>query len=268
MSTLHAPTSPIPTDPARELSARPRLRSLSVVLPCFNEEPNVAEAIRSATAAAAMNSEAYEIIVVDDGSSDGTARVAGDLARSDPHLRLILHMQNRGYGAAMRSGIEAARMEWVLLADADLQFDLRELSDFVPLTRSADVLWGRRILRQDTLGRRMSAAAWNRLVSGLFRLPVHDVDCGLKLVRRDVLERVVLQTTGAMISTELAVGCRAVGARFDEIGVHHRPRIAGEETGGKLHVILRAFRELATMYPALRSLSRTRLPTPIGADGG
>jgi glycosyltransferase involved in cell wall biosynthesis len=264
MSTLISPTSPSPTDPRADL----RLRSLSVVLPSFNEEPNLAEAIRNATAAAAMNSEAYEIIVVDDGSTDGTARVAGDLARSDPHIRLIMHMQNRGYGAALQSGIEAARMDWVLLTDADLQFDLRELSDFVPLTRTADALWGRRILRQDTLGRRAAAAAWNRLVRALFRLPVSDVDCGFKLIRRDVLESVPLRTSGAMISTEIAVGARAAGARFAEIGVHHRPRIAGEETGGNVHVIVRAFRELARMYPTLRSLSHARVPTPIGAHGG
>ena len=231
------------------------LHSLSVVLPCFNEESNIAEAISNATAAAAMTGDDYEIVVVDDGSTDDTARVARRFIESDAHVRLIVHPYNRGYGHAVRSGIEAARMKWVLLTDADLQFDLRELADFVPLTASADALWGRRILRQDRLFRRASAAAWNRLMRALCDLPGRDVDWGFKLIRRDLLRRFDLQTSGAMISAELVVRCQAEGARFAEVGVHHHPRVAGHETGGQPHVILRAFRELGRMYPTLRRLS-------------
>ncbi|HEX8157544.1 MAG TPA: glycosyltransferase family 2 protein [Solirubrobacteraceae bacterium] len=272
MSTIASPISQSPAAVAppptvaparlRSVPTAPSLGSVSVVLPCFNEEANVAEAIRNAAAAAAMTSEDYEIIVVDDGSTDGTARIASDFVEADPRVRLILHARNRGYGDALRSGIEAARMDWVLLADADLQFDLRELADFVPLTRDADALWGRRILRQDTITRRASAAAWNRLMRALFHLPVHDVDCGFKLIRRDLLRQFKLQTSGAMISTELVVQCEAEGARFAEIGVHHHPRVAGEETGGNPRVILRAFRELGRMYGALRRLSRAGLVAP------
>ena len=236
------------------------LPSLSIVLPCFNEEANVAEAVRNAVAAATACSERYEIVVVDDGSGDGTARVVSELA--EPHVRLILHPHNRGYGEALRSGIQAARMDWVLLADADLQFDLRELADFVPLTADADAIWGRRVVRQDTVVRRAYASAWNRLVRALFALPVRDVDCGFKLIRGSVLRRFELQTTGAMISTELAVQCLAQGARFAEIGVHHRPRIAGDETGGDPRVIARAFGELLRMHRLLRRLSHGAVLTP------
>ncbi|HEX5619602.1 MAG TPA: glycosyltransferase family 2 protein [Solirubrobacteraceae bacterium] len=238
------------------------LPSLSIVLPCFNEEANVAEAVRNAVAAATACSERYEIIVVDDGSSDGTVRVVGGLAASEPRLRLIVHPHNRGYGDALRSGIRAARMEWVLLADADLQFDLRDLADFVPLSGSADALWGRRILRRDTLLRRAYASAWNRLVRALFALPVRDVDCGFKLIRTSMLRRFELQTTGAMISTELAVQCLAQGARIVEIGVHHRPRIAGHETGGDPRVIARAIGELMRMHKMLRRISHGAPVTP------
>lgn len=254
------PDSGVPAGslPPAGLALAPSLRSVSIVLPCFDEESNVADAIRNAASAAALTSEDYEIIVVDDGSSDATSAVAGRFVRSDSRVRLVVHARNRGYGEAVRSGIAAARMDWVLLTDADLQFDLRELEDFVPLTRSAEVLWGYRILRQDTVSRRAAAAAWNRLVRRLFELPVRDVDCGFKLIRRNVLERFELRTSGAMISTELAVRCRAEGARFAEVGVHHRPRVAGEETGGRPWVVARAFRELATMHRTLRGLSRAK----------
>jgi glycosyltransferase involved in cell wall biosynthesis len=245
-----------------EPAAASALASLSVVLPCFNEEANVAAAIESAVASARQCSDRYEIVVVDDGSTDGTVRVVGELVAREPNLRVIMHTRNRGYGEALRSGIRAARMEWVLLADADLQFDLRDLADFVPLARSADALWGRRLVRQDTVLRRLCASVWNRLVRGLFALPVRDVDCGFKLIRADVLRSVELQSTGAMISTELAVNCRAQGARFAEIGVRHHPRAAGEESGGDPRVIARAVHELATMHRALRRLSHRELPAP------
>jgi glycosyltransferase involved in cell wall biosynthesis len=242
--------------PQRSRPAVPALAGVSVVLPCLNEEANIAGAIRNARAAAAAAAGDHEVIVVDDGSTDGTARIAREFVEADRRVRLVVHGRNRGYGGAVRSGIAAARMDWVLLTDADRQFDLRDLADFVPLAGAADAVWGRRVLRRDTLGRRASATAWNRLVRGLFRVPVSDVDCGFKLIRRDLLRRCDLRTSGAMISTELAVQCRAQGARFAEIGVHHHPRVAGQETGGSPRVILRAFRELARMHATLRRLSR------------
>jgi glycosyltransferase involved in cell wall biosynthesis len=247
---------------APEPAVTSALASLSVVLPCFNEEANVAAAIENAVAAARQCSDRYEVVVVDDGSSDGTLRVVGEIVAREPNIRAIIHTRNRGYGEALRSGIRAARMEWVLLADADLQFDLRDLADFLAFAGSADALWGRRLMRQDTLLRRLCASVWNRLVSALFALPVRDVDCGFKLIRAGVLRDLELQTTGAMISTELAVRCLAQGARFAEIGVRHHPRIAGEETGGDPRVIARALHELATMHRVLRRLPQGGLPAP------
>ncbi|MEO8687582.1 MAG: glycosyltransferase family 2 protein [Solirubrobacteraceae bacterium] len=232
------------------------MAGVSIVLPCFNEEANVADAIRNAASAAAMSSEDYEIIVVDDGSTDETAAIAGDFVRADSRVRLILHVHNRGYGEALRSGIGVARMEWVLLTDADLQFDLRELEDFVTMTPGHDLLAGYRILRKDTIRRRLAATAWNRLVRALFRLPVRDVDCAFKLIRRELLQRCDLSARGAMISTDVIVRCRAEGARICEIGVHHRERVAGAESGGSPRVVLRAFRELAGLYRPLRRLAQ------------
>jgi glycosyltransferase involved in cell wall biosynthesis len=234
-----------------------RLPGLSVVLPCLDEAENLRAVVADVAEAAAANADRYEIIVVDDGSTDDTARVANELRLGHPQLRLLVHARNRGYGDTLRTGINAARLDWVLLMDADRQFDPRDLADFLGAAGASDAVWGRRILRQDTLGRRASAAAWNRLVGSLFHLPVHDVDCGFKLIRRDVLQRFELQTGGAMISSELAVKCRAEGARITEIGIPHHPRVAGKETGGNPRVVLRAFGELARMYRTLRGLSRT-----------
>jgi glycosyltransferase involved in cell wall biosynthesis len=221
-----------------------RLPGLTVVLPCFNEAPNVARAITEATWAAAWNADEHQIVVVDDGSTDGTAQIAADVALSVPHVRVIEHDRNRGYGAALVSGIRAARTPWVLLTDSDLQFDLDQLADFVPLTREADLVVGWRLDRQDPLHRRVNAAAWNLLVRHAFDLKVRDVDCAFKLIRREVVEGLTLTSSGAMISTELLVRAQANGARVRELGVEHRPRVAGEQSGASPRVVLRAFQEL------------------------
>ena len=228
------------------------LPGLSIVLPCFNEEPNIGEAVRQATAAARLFSDRHEVIVVDDGSYDDTARVAANLAVADRRVRLVLHSDNRGYGAALRSGIAAARMPWVLLTDADLQFDLLDLEEFLPFTESSDLIVGYRIARQDPLGRRACAAGWNWLMRSFFEIPVQDVDCAFKLVRADLLERIELVSSGAVISAELIAKSLQAGARLTEHGVHHLPRPAGEQSGASPRVIVRAFRELLELREILR----------------
>src|SRR2546425_1169797 len=230
---------------------RLRLAGLSIVLPCFNEQENVAAAVQQAVEAARRFSKRYEVIVIDDGSSDETALIAGRLAAADRNERLVVHGRNRGYGAALRSGMYAARMPWVLVTDADLQFDLGEIEEFVPFTGSADLIVGRRIERQDPFGRRANAAAWNWLMRRMFGLPISDVDCAFKLMRRDLLDRIDLVSDGAMISAELIAKSVRSGARIEELGVRHRPRIAGEQSGANPRVVLRAFWELFRLRDSL-----------------
>jgi glycosyltransferase involved in cell wall biosynthesis len=234
-------------------ATEPELSGLSVVLPCFNEEANVSQAVRQALEAARLVSARYEVIVVDDGSSDETAELASRLAAIDPDVRVVLHPENCGYGTALRSGIDAARMPWVLLTDADLQFDLRQVEDFLPFTESHDLVVGYRLSRRDSFSRRANAAAWNWLMRRMFALPVHDVDCAFKLIRRGVLEDVELVASGAMISTEMVVKTLQNGARLKELGVHHRPRAAGEQSGASPRVIGRAFLELVQLRGVLRA---------------
>jgi glycosyltransferase involved in cell wall biosynthesis len=196
------------------------LPGLSVVLPCFDEQANVAAAVRQAAEAAARVSDAYEVIVVDDGSGDGTLAEAARLVGASPRVRLVVHPYTLGRGAAERSGIAVARMPWVLLLDVDLRLDLRELERFARLAGSADLIAGRR----DPLRRHIRDTAWSRVVRRLFRLPVRDVECALTLVRRDLLERISLRSDRAPIGAELLVRCRAAGARVLEQDVGQRPR--------------------------------------------
>jgi glycosyltransferase involved in cell wall biosynthesis len=249
-----------------------RLTSLSVVLPCHDEEDNVAQAVQEASQAARDAAFDHEVLVVDDGSSDATRRIAAACAVDDRRVRLLVHDENRGYGAALRTGIEAARCDWILLTDADLQFDLSELEDFIGPSQDHDLLVGYRLARMDPLMRRMNAYAWNRLVDRIFDLRVRDVDCAFKLIRRELAQRLPLTADGAMISTELVARAKLAGARVAEFGVHHRPRKAGRQSGAEPAVVVGAFRELRRIRAELdaptvppRAPAPTEPPHPAAA---
>jgi glycosyltransferase involved in cell wall biosynthesis len=235
------------------------LDGVSIVLPAYNEEENLADAVREAIAAAELVSRRQEIVVVDDGSQDATAELAEALGAMDTRVRLVRHERNLGYGCAIRSGIAAARMEWVLLTDADLQFELSQLNEFVPHTTEAQLVVGYRAKRSDPLIRRLNAAGWNAFVHLLFHLPVRDVDAAFKLIRRDALDGLDLISTGAAIDAELLAKASRNGAQIVELPVAHRPRLAGEASGADLHVIVRAFGDVFKVWRSMHA----RLAPPL-----
>lgn len=247
MTTPLVPVAP----PAPDTESRParKLPGLSIVLPCHDEELNLPRMLNDARAAAKRVADRHEVIVVDDGSADRTRAIA----IASPVTRVVAHDRNRGYGAALRSGIAAARMPWVFLTDADRQFDLRELDGFAARAGAADVIVGRRVERADPLYRCVTADAWNALVRALFGLPVTDVDCAFKLIRRDLLAGIELGSGGAVISTELLARLVASGARLEERDVTHRARSAGRQSGNRPDVVVRAFAELFRLRRALRA---------------
>ena len=249
-----------PTDIGRR-RAPDALSGLTIVLPCLDEAENLPDAVRYATIAADRCAAAHEIIVVDDGSTDETVAVAGRLAAVDSRVRLIVHGENRGYGVALRSGIAAARRPWVLLIDADLQFDVGELETFLPLAASSDIVVGWRILPQGPIGRRVGGALFNRVVRAAFHLPVRDADCAFRLVRRDLLEHLDLRAAGALIGPELLAKGAAAGARVAEVPVHHRIRVAGRQDGAGARLSPRTLRELAGLRHALHG----GVPPKVGA---
>jgi glycosyltransferase involved in cell wall biosynthesis len=227
---------------------------VSIVLPAYNEEANLRRALAEVRASAERLLTAHEIIVVDDGSTDATGRIARDVAASDPRVRVITHERNRGYGEALRTGFLASRLDFVFFTDADLQFDIAELERFLPYAGTVDVVVGYRMNRQDPPGRRLMAYAWNMLVRVLFYVPARDIDCAFKLFDRRALREIDIESVGAMVNTELMVKLGRAGASVVEVGVTHRPRRAGEARGASPAVIAIALREVLRMRRRLASL--------------
>jgi glycosyltransferase involved in cell wall biosynthesis len=229
---------------------------ISAVLPAYNEESNLKEAVSRVAAALERHARSWEIIVVDDGSRDGTRAILDKLLTTHPKLRVVRHPVNRGYGAAVRSGFDAARLGWVFLMDADNQFDPEDIGALLAAASDADIVAGYRRQRRDPLPRRLNAWAFFTLVRLLFGRLVRDVNCAFKLMRRDVLTQMALHSDGALINTEVLVLARQMHARIVEVPVQHFPRTSGSPTGANPRVVLRAFRELLAFRAEMRRVEK------------
>ena len=220
--------------------------SISLVMPAYNEAENIEPMVEEATPALEANADDYEIIVVDDGSADDTAAVTRRVMESHPHVRLVEHPVNQGFGAAVFSGFTNAEKDWIFYTDADRQFVLSELERFVPYMDEADLIAGYRAPRRDPFMRVFYGKGWSALCTLVFGYTVRDVDCGFKLFRRDIIQNLAptIASRGATFSIEWLVRAKRAGYRFVELPVTHRPRVVGSQTGANINVIVRAFREL------------------------
>jgi dolichol-phosphate mannosyltransferase len=204
--------------------------SLSLILPAYNEAAGIREAVREADRALADLAADYEILVVDDGSHDETASVVAEAAAENPHVRLLRHEVNRGYGRALRTGFEAARGDRVAFTDADCQFHLADLGRLIPLTDRASVAVGYRVARQDPWRRRFFSWGYNVLVRTLLGTGVRDCDCALKVFRKEALPTLLPETNGFFVNAEILSRARKQGYQIEETGVRHRPRVRGHST--------------------------------------
>lgn len=227
------------------------MRDLTIVLPAYNEEESLPEALEQCVELIGQMPELdVEVVVVDDGSSDGTAAMLKESSITRPWLRVIHHPVNKGYGAAIKTGFAAANGRFVFYTDADNQFDIVELREILPLIEGADLVAGFRVYRFDPLTRLVVSWVYNRLVRVLFRVPVRDVDCSFKLMRRERLDRLVLISDDFFIDTEIVARARKWNWRIKEVGVRHYPRRKGKTTvragdiPRTLRVIGRMWREI------------------------
>ncbi len=226
--------------------------SLTIMFPCYNEEANVERVTRAAVEVARRIADDWEVLIVDDGSRDRTGEIADRLAAEIPGVRAVHNQPNRGYGGALARGFREARKNWIFYTDGDGQFDFGELPAILPLLASHDVVSCYRLDRKDSLLRKLNAFAWTTLVNLLFHIKLRDIDCAFKIYPRTFIEQIELWSTGALIDTEMLAKARKLGLSIAQVGVHHYPRTAGQQTGANPRVILRAFKELFKLHGRIR----------------
>lgn len=201
---------------------------ISLVIPAFNEEESIAQAVIEAETTLPGLFDEFEVLVVDDGSTDLTAQVVECLLPLAQHTRLIRHDINQGYGAALRTGFEAARHDLIAFTDADCQFDLADLGMLARIAGVYPIVAGYRVNRQDHWRRRLFSWGYNRLARTLLGTRVRDVDCALKVFQRDVLGQLLPESRGFFVNTEMMTRARQLGYRVAEHPVSHRARAGGE----------------------------------------
>ena len=227
-----------------------KIPSTTMFFPAFNEEGNIERTIRSADSVAQRACSDYEILIINDGSLDKTQSIVGGICKELPSVRLINHPTNLGYGAALTSGFANATKEWTFFSDGDGQFYLEEIQNLFKHSDRYDVIIGYRLKRHDLPIRLLNAWGWKVLNRALFSLKVRDIDCAFKLVKTSAVKKMLpdMVSKGAMFSAELLVRLIRNGHDIKEVGVRHKPRIAGVATGARFGVIIRAFKEMATLY--------------------
>jgi glycosyltransferase involved in cell wall biosynthesis len=236
----------------------PAVESISAFFPCCNDEPTIGSMVRLAFAALDAVGADGEVIVVDDGSTDGSAHLLKELADVYPRLHVITHERTRGYGGALLAGFGAATQQWVFYTDGDAQFDPSELELLVAAAGDdIDVVQGYKLRRADSFGRRVIGRAYHRFVRLAFRLRVRDTDCDFRLIRAAALERIRLEHTSGVICVELVRKLQDSGARFVEVPVHHYPRVHGRSQFFRPGRVASSLADLAGLWVRLVVLRRS-----------
>src|SRR6266513_1774998 len=234
-------------------------KSLSVIFPAFNEDANIRAVVEDACRIIPKFAPVFEIIVVNDGSKDRTGEICDDLAMEFSDVHVVHHARNRGYGAALKTGIERARYDVIFFTDSDGQFDLREVAKLLEQTDAYDIVAGYRARRHDPPHRLLFAWGWNILVRSVLRTKIRDIDCAFKAFKRHVFDSVQIHSAGAMVNAEIFAQASEFGMTVKELPVSHFPRRHGEPTGDNVAVISKAFRELTGMRRSLRTITPDQL---------
>jgi glycosyltransferase involved in cell wall biosynthesis len=223
--------------------------SVSAIFPCYNDETTIGGLVDDVHDVLSPLVPELEVIVVNDGSADGSRATLDALALDRPWLRVIHHETNGGYGKALLSGFAAARYEWIFYTDGDAQYDARQAALLVPLaTDDIDVVQGYKIGRGDLWYRKLIGRCYHHVVKSLFNLKVRDTDCDFRMFRRQlIIDRPLTSTTG-VICVEMMRSFHRAGARFVEAPVHHYFRPFGKSQFFRLPAIARSARQLLVLW--------------------
>lgn len=230
-----------------------KITELSVFFPTYNEEGNITVVVEAAREVLLKLVPKWEIIIVNDGSSDNTKKVAEALTKTDKRIRVVNHPKNRGYGGALVTGFKSSRYDWIVFTDSDGQFDFAETAGMIDKTDDAELVLGYRLKRADSFKRKALTYGWNILAKVLLGLQARDYSCGFKLIKKEVFEAVQPLVMGEKVTQiEFLVKAGKKGFRFAEVGVHHYPRTSGKQTGANLVVFAKSVLDLFKLWWLLR----------------
>lgn len=217
---------------------------ISVVLPAYNEEENIKHTVESCIEYLEGDFPSYEVIVVNDGSSDNTKNVVEKICSERNQVKLVNHEKNMGYGSALLSGFEKAALDYIFLMDSDGQFDISEMDLLLEHIAADTLVTGYRVNRADPYIRLVNQWLYHSYISFMFGLNVRDIDCAFKLFPAKVYKSVKpIGSKGAFFSAEFLIKAFRKGFNIKEVPVSHYPREFGKQTGAELNVIIRMFRE-------------------------
>ena len=239
------------TNPTRNLS-------ISVFFPAFNDAGTIASLVMDALAVLPALTDDYEVLVINDGSTDATPAVLKELEHAHPRVKIVHHERNMGYGAALRSGFSHASKDLIFYTDGDGQYDVREMVALRPLmTGGVDVVNGFKIKRADDRRRKVLGGIYNRLARLLFRLPISDVDCDFRLLRRSRVQQIEIGSSSGAVCVELVRKLHATGCVFAEAPVHHYPRVHGRSQFFTLRRVARTAQDFYLLWLRLVVLRRS-----------
>ena len=234
---------------------------ISVVYPMYNEEENIQPAVEMATRVLEpLTAGNYEVVIVNDASTDRTGEIADELASADPHIRPVHHEVNRTLGGSIRTGLAHSQGELILYMDADLPCDLAHIHEALPKFDQADVVIGYRRRRYEGWRRWVYTKVYNALIRLLFGVSVRDVNCGFKLFKREVIEAMELHSEGSFIDAEMLSEAQRLGFTIAEIPVVYTPRQTGTSTLARPAVIVKIVRELFQYWARRRTVARKGKP--------
>jgi len=221
-----------------------KLKSVSIFFPAYNDSEIIASLIEKAYRMGPVISQWFEVIVINDGSTDDTAQTLLKAKEQYPELKIITHEKNEGYGSALRSGFAAAIGDFVFYTDGDGQYDVSEIEKLTTLlTDEIDVVNGYKISRSDPIYRKIIGTWYNSLLHLLYKIPISDIDCDCRLIRKSQLDRIHLTSSSGLICLELIIKLQEKGARFTEVGVSHYDRKFGESQFFNVHHLLKTIKE-------------------------
>lgn len=226
-----------------------KIPELSVFFPFWNEEENIKKVVQKGVRVVSKLAQKWEILVIDDGSSDKTPQIAKELCQKNKNLRFISHSPNRGYGAALKEGLTKSKYKLVAFTDGDDQFDIAEIEKLLEKISTNDLVIGYRKKRNDSLVRHLLMLFLKVYDFILFGFHFKDIDCGFKLFKKEAINKILpLKSEGAMITTEILAKARKAKLKIAQVGVHHYPRRYGSQSGANLRVLIRALRESLALW--------------------